>query len=88
MEGRSLQYQDLFKLIKKIVFGIILARDEKCQLGLHATTHYEWQSMDEKNELILWKLSFIQMNLFNDMVWNLKSIQIQFNTKLSELNSK
>jgi hypothetical protein len=41
VEGQSLQYQDLFKLIKKIVIGIILAHDEKCQLGLHATTHYQ-----------------------------------------------
>ncbi len=64
MEGRSLPYHDLFKLINK-KFGIILALDEKCQLGLHATTHYQWQLMDEKNELILLKLSFIQMNLLN-----------------------
>jgi hypothetical protein len=36
VEGRSLPYHDLFKLINK-KFGIILALDEKCQLGLHAT---------------------------------------------------
>jgi hypothetical protein len=35
-----------------------------------------WQSKNEKNELILWKLNSIQMKLLNDIAFNLNWIQI------------
>ncbi len=60
------------------MFGIILARDEKCQLGgLHATTHYQWQSKDEKKCIDFVKIKFYSNESIDYMVWNLKSIQIK-----------
>jgi len=45
----------------------------KSKLGLHAITHYMWQSTNKKNNIILWKLSSIQMKILSDIACNLNS---------------
>jgi hypothetical protein len=44
------------------------------------------QSFDEKNELILWKLSSIWMKILNDIACNLNLILIQFQLNSNTLN--
>jgi hypothetical protein len=36
----------------------------------HFGVYYWWQSIDGKNELILWKLSYIWMKILNDIACN------------------
>jgi hypothetical protein len=44
------------------------------------------QSIDEKNELIFWKLSSIWMKILNDIACNLNLILIQFQLNSNTLN--
>jgi hypothetical protein len=50
----------------------------KTPLWLYPVMHYQWWSIDEKNELILWKSGFLQVKLLNDIAY--KFIWIQFNS--------
>jgi hypothetical protein len=40
--------------------------------ALYIARHlYRWQPIDEENDLILWKLNFIQMKILNGIACNL-----------------
>jgi hypothetical protein len=39
--------------------------------GLYIARHlYKWQLIDEENDLILWKLNYIQMKILNGIACN------------------
>jgi hypothetical protein len=52
---------------------------------LHTTNDDNWL-IDEKYELILWKLGYIWMKILNDIAWNLNRNSIKLNFNLIELN--
>jgi len=45
---------------------------------LHTTNDDNWL-IDEKYELILWKLGYIWMKILNDIAWNLNRNSIKLN---------
>jgi len=58
-----------------------MSRFSNIQLGFHVGMHYQWQSIDEKQVLILWKLNFIWMKIMNGIFFQLNwnSIQMSLN---------
>jgi hypothetical protein len=44
-------------------------------LGFHVVVQYQWQSIDEKNELILWKLKF---DLNENIEWYCKQLELKW----------
>jgi hypothetical protein len=54
-------------------------------LAFHVVVHYYWWIIDEKNELILWKLSVIWIKILNNIAYNLNWIR-KFKFILNTLN--